>query len=758
MKNMNHSNYTLKFSEITQIIGIFCLIFFVINPLSLFIFNIAEWDVDFWLPLSLVIVGIAVFLISLLVFFLLFNISRIFISILSILILVISISILLNDILFPLELDKLGLKSLYSEEPFLISFGESFLALGVFFLYLKFLKKNKFFLSSLLKIIFLIIFILISLSLFYFMDQQENKLNNTKVINNNSKLPNIYLIHLDGYQSDYFVKYLNETNSKSKFDGFTFYKNNVVNYPYTHPSILSYLTSTQYNGSTRKEWRDKLNESLFVRIKSNGYKVKYYGDESYKYLIDHDEHISTRDVLKTNNIHHPLIINFIQLSLAKNLPNYLTNESLSYGKEIGNKFFTFINPSLPSYIANIEKGYGANGSVLKLKSFIKDIEYQNAFGELTYVLVGFPHWPYAVDSNCEYKNPTNDNLSSDYYDQITCANSMLFKFFNKLKEHGKYDDSMIIVLSDHGSHALTQLVDPLNNSFENVKGSKKPYAPEMSHYSIESLEAHARGLLLIKRPYQNGKLIYSDMPTQLLDLFPTVMGLIGENNYIAEGIDIYNKTIPNDRKRYFNITGPLDSKYSTTNYKTFNVTYNEQEHLKLKENKDFKGDEVNIKDYLSEVKDKKFNEIRFFYFDLNGRITADHKSIFTKGIESFSHLGAWTNGRNIKIAFNTKSAKKKYYENLEFNLIGAFVSKINPKINVKIYANETFIGDMNFAFPTNPSTHNYQFSFKLPPEIIKSNSIVEIDLIIDGANSEFNMGTGEDKRLLGLSLKNIKIK
>lgn len=47
MKNMNHNNYTLKFSEITQIIGIFCLIFFVINPLTLFIFNIAEWDLDF---------------------------------------------------------------------------------------------------------------------------------------------------------------------------------------------------------------------------------------------------------------------------------------------------------------------------------------------------------------------------------------------------------------------------------------------------------------------------------------------------------------------------------------------------------------------------------------------------------------------------------------------------------------------------------------------------------------------------------------
>ena len=74
---MNHNNYTLKFSEITQIIGIFCLIFFLINPLSLFIFNIAEWDLDFWLPLSLAIVGIAVFLTSLLGFFLLFKISKI---------------------------------------------------------------------------------------------------------------------------------------------------------------------------------------------------------------------------------------------------------------------------------------------------------------------------------------------------------------------------------------------------------------------------------------------------------------------------------------------------------------------------------------------------------------------------------------------------------------------------------------------------------------------------------------------------------
>ena len=317
---------------------------------------------------------------------------------------------------------------------------------------------------------------------------------------------------------------------------------------------------------------------------------------------------------------------------------------------------------------------------------------------------------------------------------------------------------MIIVLSDHGSHNLTQLVDPLSNSFKNVKDSKKSYAPKMTPYSIESLEAHARGLLLIKRPYQNGKLIYSDMPTQLLDLFPTVMGLIGENNYIAEGIDIYNKTIPNDRKRYFNITGPLDSKYSTTDYKTFDIKYNEHGHIKLNENKNIKGNEVNIKDYLSELRDKKFNEIRFFYFDLNGRITDDHKSIFTKGIEPFNHLGAWTNGRNIKIAFNTKSIKKKYYENLEFNLLGAFISKINPKINTKIYVNKTYVGDMNFDFPTNPSTHDYKFSFKLPPNVINSNSIVEIDLIIDGANSEFNMGTGDDKRLLGLSLKNIKIK
>ena len=177
-----------------------------------------------------------------------------------------------------------------------------------------------------------------ALSLFYYTNQKEKRLNDSILINDNYPLPNIYLIHLDGYQTDYFLKYLNETNSESKFDGFTFYKNNIVNYPFTHPSILSYLTSSQYNGATRKEWREKLSESLFVKAKNNGYKVKYYGDESYKYLIDYDEHISTHDVLKANNIFHPLIINFIQLSLAKNLPNYLTNESLSFGKKIGNIF------------------------------------------------------------------------------------------------------------------------------------------------------------------------------------------------------------------------------------------------------------------------------------------------------------------------------------------------------------------------------------------------------------------------------------
>lgn len=516
------------------------------------------------------------------------------------------------------------------------------------------------------------------------------------------------------------------------------------------------MTSSQYKGGSLREWKDKLDNGLFAKLKNNKYKVIYYGDESYKYLVNYDKHYTTKEVLENNDIYHPLIVNFVQISLAKNLPNFLTNESLKIGKEIGRKFFTFINPMLPSYIANIEKAYGSNGSVLKFKSFTNNIKSQDLNGEFTYLLLGFPHWPYAVDKECNYREPRKNNLSLDYYDQISCANKLLFNFFNKLKEEGRYNSSIIIILSDHGSHALNQLMDPFSDSFENIVGQNKPYAPDMTPYNIESLEAHARGLLLIKKTYEKGELEISNQNTQLLDIFPTIMGLISENNYVAEGVNIFDQTSKKNIKRKFNITGPLDTNFSTANYKIFDVNYNEKNHLKLKESKEFIKTPVDIKSFLAELKEKMFNQINFYYIDRHGKIIDDNKNIFTEGLGQFNHWGAWTVNSKVTIAFNPKPKKEKY-KKFKILLTGAFINKENQSIITKVYVNKREIGKINLMFSKNSSSFPSEYSFNLSDGLIRTDNYVEVELLINGANSEYKLGLGEDKRLLGIGIKSIEI-
>ena len=54
-----------------------------------------------------------------------------------------------------------------------------------------------------------------------------------KIISNNKltgkQLPNIYHLHLDTMQTDYFLRYLDSSDVEKQFDGFTLYEKNIAN-------------------------------------------------------------------------------------------------------------------------------------------------------------------------------------------------------------------------------------------------------------------------------------------------------------------------------------------------------------------------------------------------------------------------------------------------------------------------------------------------------------------------------------------------
>lgn len=216
MKNKKNGEFfqPLNFNQILNSLGLFFCVCFLINPFTLFFFNISDWNYNIWLPIIVSSVGFCLFFCFSIIFWILNRFSKKLTTILSIIFIFLAIIILLNDVFFPLHLDKLGLKSLFSEEPFFITLGELILSLIIILLCLFFLKKNKINFFSFIKLIYLLCFILIFVSIFSFLNNLYYHSSNVESIDKNSSLPNIYLIHMDGYQYDYFLKYLNITKSK----------------------------------------------------------------------------------------------------------------------------------------------------------------------------------------------------------------------------------------------------------------------------------------------------------------------------------------------------------------------------------------------------------------------------------------------------------------------------------------------------------------------------------------------------------------
>ena len=721
-KNINNEDFIFTKLQCLNLITCFYLIIFLVTPFSLFIFNSPFWENDFYLPL--IVIGLGLFLVGpfYIICYFLFKFYPKFISLISYFFFIIAIIILCNDIIFPSGITNVGLNDLKSSEPIQITILELCLSALLFILFFFFRFRSDRIIFSITSIINSLSVIIIFIYSFLFLNFMYEKFNTSHHEFNSDKTNDIYLIHLDGFQSDFMEKYLNENDVSDEFDGFTFFKNNIANYPYTIPSIISYLTSSMYDGSDLIDWKSKVkSKSIFSKLKASGYKINYYGAEAYKDYVIHDKHISTHDVLKNNNINNPLIINFTQLFFIKIFPNFLTNEGVFLGSYIGNFIFKCINPSIPDYVANIEKAYGGGGAVMKFNTLIDDIKEQSNYGNVYYAILGLPHYPYSLDSECNYKNLMGKSSAVEYYEQIECANNLLLKLIRHLKSLKRYNSSIIYFFSDHGSHRVTELKNPYNYSFDTLPNTNKPYDVNMFPQSFEGLKAHARALLMIKPQNNNEPMEISNKQTQLLDIFPTLMNQVSLPISNLSGNDINNAEINfNDLVRKFSITDKLTNNFSTANFKLFDVSFSSDNHLQLLKISEESGNKVNITKYLEDLKNHDFKKIDFFYYLKDGLTWDNREKFFIEGIDTFGHESSLTKEKDIVIGFNV-SQREKPYEALNLEILG---SNLNEKdlLQIEYEINNKYSDKLILSNEELLNLPSKKLTIPLEPNIISSNN------------------------------------
>jgi hypothetical protein len=199
-----------------------------------------------------------------------------------------------------------------------------------------------------------------------------------------------------------------------------------------------------------------------------------------------------------------------------------------------------------------DRGIYKSSSVLLLNAFKETIDDASDISTYTYIHLNIPHAPFIHEGSCKVKKskPIHNwirpegRYNPEFLKNLTCADQLAQEFIQILKDKKAYDNSFVIVSSDHG---------PRLPIFFQLKQDEDLEA------EADSLELASRIPLWIKPPGMKEK-IESEEVVTTMDLVRTLK-------------EFYE--IPHDDHENFNLTGLPEASERLTNRTQIPVRYQE---------------------------------------------------------------------------------------------------------------------------------------------------------------------------------------
>jgi len=411
-------------------------------------------------------------------------------------------------------------------------------------------------------------------SKFYGLEEQQIRYKN-QILYEISAAKNIFVLSLDGISGTAAKEVMAASPELvSKFDGFTLFSRVAASSPATSASLASSLYGNQNFKilyQTEQEVWDSAPDTLLTNyLQTNGLRVSAFGPYNKNFYVN-EQRFSPFVLF---GISFSELVNF---TIARSFtPIYVLPESwlesmeTNFRNALGRGICTEINLTCDISLSQAPDWKKRAVDVKDLVSYVNGLRTGADTPTAQFLHFTFTHFPVEFDRDCNYRGNNADwyYSSQNWFgvkEETYCALSMYIEFISKLKTLNVFQQSMIVLKSDHGK--------PVSYSSGNDIESAK-----INGHPIFGYGRYAPFLAIKAFGETDFNLIENPAPVLLDDLAKTVCtAALGEFDCaIYPGFDILdeNLNIPDSATATLFIVKSGQSNFSYDTHKAIEVRRN----------------------------------------------------------------------------------------------------------------------------------------------------------------------------------------
>ncbi len=363
---------------------------------------------------------------------------------------------------------------------------------------------------------------------------------------------NAVLLVLDTFQSDVFQELCSQDPGlRRRWAGFTYYRNALSAAPKTFTAVPALLTGRAYDNSQplldfiADAYRDPA--SLPRRLGAAGFRVELYPYPGTEKTVFFDESVAANMKRRSSSrVLAGQLGLLADISLFRQLPHLL--KPFVYNDQAW--LLKRLLAAPPDYAQAAprfrwDRSFDARALELPDVQFVSQLRANaEASGEkpvFKYFHLNGLHRPLVLDGQLRVR-PMANNSRAAFLDQGRAALEIARLTLEKLRALGVYDDSLIVVMGDHGNADYPFGVNLAGTGLQETGANRIPV----------HIKGSALPLLLVKPPRAgNGDLVTSDAPVSGTDLPRTVAAALGLADAGMEGRDMAAVPAGEPRRRTF---------------------------------------------------------------------------------------------------------------------------------------------------------------------------------------------------------------